>query len=115
MTAQLAGNAEVPPAMGQGMGTLDAQWAPDTRVLTWTLSWSGLSGPATGAHFHGPALAGMNAAVVVPITGPLTSPVSGTATLTAEQAADLRNGKWYVNVHTAIYPGGEIRGQVMTR
>jgi hypothetical protein len=115
MTAQLASNAEVPPAMGTGMGTLDAQWAPDTRMLTWTLSWSGLSGPATGAHFHGPAFAGLNAAVVVPIMGPLTSPVRGSATLTAEQAADLRDGKWYVNVHSALYPGGEIRGQVMPR
>jgi len=41
-----------------------------------------------------------------------TSPASGKATLTAPQIADLEAGKWYVNVHTAANPGGEIRGQV---
>jgi hypothetical protein len=49
---------------------------------------------------------------VVPFTGPLSSPFTGEATLTAAQVNDLMAGKWYVNLHTAAYPGGEIRGQV---
>ena len=54
-----------------------------------------------------------NAGVAVPITGIATSPVEGSATLTDAQAADLVAGKYYVNIHTAANPGGEIRGQVM--
>jgi hypothetical protein len=54
---------------------------------------------------------GENAGVVVPMTGSLTSPIRGKATLTAAQAADLMAGKWYVNLHTAANPNGEIRGQ----
>jgi hypothetical protein len=80
--------------------------------LTWKLTYSGLSGPATAAHFHGPAEAGKNAGVKVPIPNATSSPAEGSATLTDEQAADLTAGKYYVNVHTAANPGGEIRGQV---
>ena len=80
-------------------------------MLTWKLSYSGLTGPATAAHFHGPAVAGSNAGVVIPFASP-ASPIEGQATLTAAQAADLLAGKWYANVHTAANKGGEIRGQV---
>ena len=61
---------------------------------------------------RGRAAAGANAGVVVPFTGSLDSPISGSATLTDAQVADLKAGKWYVNLHTAASPGGEIRGQV---
>ncbi|MDB5484322.1 MAG: hypothetical protein JWR29_226, partial [Tardiphaga sp.] len=71
-----------------------------------------LTGPATMAHFHGPAEAGKNASVAVPIT-PATSPSEGSATLTDAQAADLMAGKYYINVHTEANKGGEIRGQVL--
>jgi hypothetical protein len=67
---------------------------------------------ATGAHFHGLAMPGQNASVIVPITGHLASPITGSATLSPSQAADLVAGKWYVNLHTAANPDGEARGQV---
>ena len=71
-----------------------------------------MTGPVTAGHFHGPAAAGANAGVVVPFAGSLASPITGSATLTDPQIADLKAGKWYVNLHTAANPGGEIRGQV---
>lgn len=110
--ATLTGQGEVPPTGSQGTGTLNAVYNTTTRVLSWTLSYSGLTGPATGAHFHGPAGAGKNAKVEVPLKGSLKSPIKGSAKLTAGQAADLEAGRMYVNVHTKAHPGGEIRGQV---
>lgn len=112
LTAQLSGASEVPAVVTGAAGTVEARLDPNTNLLTWKITYSGLSGPATGAHFHGPAMAGQNAGVVVPIGAPLASPINGTATLTPSQAADLTAGKWYVNLHTAANPGGEVRGQV---
>ena len=110
----LTGAQEVPPATTAGTGTLDATFDKGTRRLAYTVTYSGLSGPATGAHFHGPAAPGTNAGVVVPFAN-AASPIKGEATLTEAQAADLLAGRWYVNVHTAAHPGGEIRAQVTTR
>ena len=93
-----------------GTGTADFDYDAASKKLTWKITYSGLSGPATAAHFHGPAAAGANAGVKVAIPNPATSPIEGSATLTDEQAADLVGGKYYVNIHTAANPGGEIRG-----
>ena len=110
--ATLSGAAEVPPNTSAGMGQLQAEFDKATRTLRYTLRYSGLSGPVKAAHFHGPAEAGKNAGVALGINNAGESPVQGTAVLTADQAADLLAGKWYVNVHTAANPGGEVRGQV---
>ncbi|MBQ0929092.1 CHRD domain-containing protein [Ideonella sp. 3Y2] len=115
LSARLSGASEVPNVMSDATGTVDASLEPDSRVLTWRISYSGLSGPVTAAHFHGPAMAGQNAAPVVPIGGPLLSPIMGRATLTPSQAADLIAGKWYLNLHTTAHPNGEARGQVNVR
>jgi CHRD domain len=112
MKATLSGADEVPANTSAGKGTADIDYDAASKKLTWKLTYSGLTGPATAAHFHGPAEAGKNATVAVPITGAATSPAEGSATLTDAQAADLLAGKYYVNVHTAANPGGEIRGQV---
>jgi hypothetical protein len=112
MKATLDGKSEVPATTTAGTGTADIDYDPSTKKLTWKLTYSGLSGPATAAHFHGPAEADKNAGVKVPIPNATSSPAEGSAVLTEEQAADLTAGKYYVNVHTAANPGGEIRGQV---
>jgi hypothetical protein len=103
----------MPPTQSTGTGTVQASYDTDTKVFTYTIEYSGLSGDATAAHFHGPAAPGENADPVVPIPDPLASPINGSATLDDTQAADLLDGKWYFNVHTAQYPDGEIRGQVL--
>jgi CHRD domain-containing protein len=107
------GKSEVPPNSSAGTGTADIDYDPATKKLSWKVTYSGLTGPATAAHFHGPAEAGKNGGVAVPIPNIASSPAEGSATLTDAQAADLLAGKYYVNVHTAANPGGEIRGQVV--
>ena len=97
---------------GKGAGTFT--YDPATHVLTYNVTYEGLSGPAVAAHIHGPAAPGANGPPVVPFAN-AASPITGTATLTDAQAADLAAGKWYVNVHTAANKGGEIRGQITAK
>ena len=113
MKATLDGKAETPPNTSAGTGTADIDYDAATKKMTWKLTYSGLTGPATAAHFHGPAEPGKSAGVAVAIPNATSNPAEGSATLTDAQAADLEAGKYYVNVHTAANPGGEIRGQVM--
>ena len=115
MKNQLTGAQEVPPVTTSGTGTVDTTFDKSTNVLTWTVTYSGLSGPVTAGHFHGPAMPGANAGVAIPFTGDMASPIRGKATLTAAQAADLTAGRYYADLHTAKNPGGEIRGQVTGR
>jgi len=110
--ATLDAKSEVPPNASTASGTADIDYDPASKKLSWKLTYSGLSGPAMAAHFHGPAEPGKNAGVAVAIPNAGTSPAEGSATLTDAQAADLEAGRYYVNVHTAANPGGEIRGQV---
>ena len=112
ISANLSGANEVPALTGKGLGSMDASLSPRTLVLAWSIHYADLSGPVTAAHFHGPARPGGSAEVALPITGAMRSPITGSALLTAEQAAELGEGKWYVNLHTAAHPSGEIRGQL---
>lgn len=184
-SADLTGAAEVPPNESTGTGQVSADYDTETKLFKWNISYQGLSGAATAAHFHGPAGPDEVAGPVVPVPleaattaepvapaaepattteAPATAPaepptaepmeepteepaeqppaaepapaeepspaepapaeaqpaapaepstqVTGEATLTDEQAADLRGGKWYFNVHTAMYPDGELRAQL---
>jgi CHRD domain len=114
LKADLKASAEVPPKDSAGTGTLTATLNTETNLFTYHIEFSGLTGPVAAAHFHGPAAEGVNAKPQLPIKGtPITSPIDGKATLTAEQAKDLVDGKWYFNLHTAANPGGEIRGQLL--
>jgi hypothetical protein len=110
--ATLDGKSEVPANTSAGTGSADLDYDAASKKLSWKVTYSGLTGPATAAHFHGPAETGKNAGVAVAIPNAASSPVEGSATLTDAQAADLEAGKYYVNIHTAANPGGEIRGQV---
>jgi hypothetical protein len=111
LKADMKASSEVPPTGSSGTGTLTATYDTTSKTLSWTGSVSGLTGPATAAHFHAGEV-GKNGAVVIPISGADNGSFEGSATLTDAQAADLMAGKWYVNVHTAANKAGEIRGQV---
>ncbi len=112
LTAILSPASEVPPANSRGSGKADVSYDTTTHTLTWTIEYSGLTSAATAAHFHGPAPAGQNAPIVVPLTQ-LASPATGKAMLTETEAAELLSDQFYLNFHTPAYPAGEIRGQVM--
>lgn len=114
-TTELRGSNEVPPNASLASGSVDAVLNTSTNLLRWRASYSGLSGPATAAHFHGPAPIGANAGVALPWPSPVTSPMEGRAILTPAQVADLMAGRWYANIHTAANPGGELRGQMTLR
>jgi hypothetical protein len=99
-------------AGGSGTGSASITLDTDLNLLSWDISWSGLSGTPSAMHFHGPALPNQNAAAQVG-TGVLGPPVVGNATLSAGQMTDLLAGLWYLNLHTSSFSGGEIRGQVV--
>ena len=111
----LSGAQQVPPVQTGATGTADLTYDAATRMLTWNVTYSGLSGPATMAHLHGPATTGKNAPPVVWLSekgAAVSNPIKGQATLTPEQAQQMTAGEWYINVHTQANPNGEIRGQV---
>lgn len=115
-TVALTGAQQVPPVTTPGSGSASLTYDPGTRVVKWSVTYSGLSAPVTMAHFHGPAASGANAPVLIWISKKgeaVASPITGEATLTPEQAQQFAAGQWYINVHTQAHPAGEIRGQVM--
>jgi CHRD domain len=113
--ANLQPSSEVPPTTSKGSGDVTAMLDTSSKVLKWAVSYRGLTGQATMAHFHGPAPVGQNAGVQIPVDIPKTpnGSVKGEATLTDAQITELQTGKWYFNVHTEQNKSGEIRGQLM--
>ena len=110
--AALSGKSEVPPNTSPGKGEARISYNTATKKLTWDVTYSGLTGPAIGAHFHGPAGPGKSAPILVPLKGSLKSPMKGSATLTSSEVKDLMGGKLYFNIHTSAHKPGELRGQV---
>ena len=112
--AMISPSTEVPPVTNsKATGTLSATYDTDSKTLTYEVAYADLTGPALMAHFHGPAPAGKNAGVMVPIDGDLASPLKGSVKLTEDQAKALANGDLYFNIHTPANKGGEMRGQVV--
>ena len=113
-SAKLTGGNQVPPVVTVATGQLYAALDRNTLLLRWKLAFSGLSGPVTKVHFHGPVTLGPNANSTLSIDGPLVkSPVEGRATLTVAQAMELLSGRWYVSLQTKAHAKGEIRGQLI--
>ena len=112
--ADLKESHEVPPNQSTAAGSVTLSYDPDEKKLSWKGSHAGLSGPVSAAHFHGPAAFGKHAKNALAIvSGALPNEFEGSALLTDVQADELMAGRWYVNLHTAAFPAGEIRGQVV--
>jgi len=111
------GAQETPPNASTALGSMDVFYTRDTKTLTYTIRWQGLTGNVTAAHIHGQAPIGYAAAVLQTFT---TTGLTSTGTLsgtmlfdgTVFKEQDLLNGVYYINIHTATYPNGEIRGQI---
>ena len=117
-SAVMSGQAEVPPvprSLTTASGRVDAVLDRKSLLLRWKLSFTGLTGDPLAGHFHGPAAANARAGVEIDFRGPVTHPMQGQITLNPAQAADLLAGKWYADIHTLAFPGGEIRGQMTLR
>jgi len=118
--ATLTGGGEVPPNDSPAKGLMQGTFDTDTNTLDWTVTYSGLSGAPIGAHFHGPvSYLGLtpeeNAPIQVGTPGNLASPFHGVAKIDDTQAKDLKDGRYYFNLHSTKIPGGEIRGPVVRR
>jgi hypothetical protein len=104
----LSGWNEVPPrdtpAWGEGWATLNLE----TKLFRFDYTFEGLLADQTAAHIH-VAPVGVNGPVLYPL--PNGSPSFLEQVLTDEDIDQLRGGLWYVNVHSTLYPAGEIRGQ----
>ena len=114
-SARLSGRDAVPSNDGAAQGELVAVLNRNTGLLRWKLSFSQLSGPVRGGHFHSPGMDGEVAPAVLPLGRGIVSPYEGRAMLTSAQRANLLAGQWYVNLPTTRYPRGELRGQLIER
>jgi hypothetical protein len=115
--ANLDGLQETPPVATPATGYADITFDTVTKIMSWTISFSGLIGTTTDAHFHGPAPVGVPAGVRIgiPHTDGLFADtlVGSSGPLSALFESELLGGLWYINIHTTFRPGGEIRGQVI--
>jgi hypothetical protein len=116
--ASLTGAGEVPPNKSAARGRMAGVFDTDTNTLEWTVTYTGLSSAPIGAHFHGPiSYLGLtpeeNAPIQVGTPGNLASPFHGVSKIDDTQAKDLKDGRWYFNLHSKTFPDGEIRGPVV--
>jgi len=115
VTGNASGAQEVPAVASPGTGTIVATYDADVNTLGYTITWTGLNDIVNNMHFHGPADPTISAGVAIGITGwpaAKAGTVSGTATLTETQEAELLGGLWYYNIHTPFKGSGEIRGNM---
>jgi len=121
----MTGAQETPAVATAATGTIDATYSIYTKVVTFTVNWSGLSGLPIMAHVHGTATKGYAAAVVQPMwtaANAVLYPASGkyTGSMFVDgvkiKEEHILAGEYYINLHTAANPAGEIRGQlILTR
>lgn len=113
-TAYLSGAQEVPAAATSATGYARIFVNESAGTLSFTVVFNGLSSTQTASHIHAPAAIGANAPVAINFgaVGGTSGTITGTASITPTQLAQLRAGQGYVNVHTTNFGGGEIRGQL---
>lgn len=116
LAVTMNGIQEVPgPGDPDGSGTVEVRVIPATRQVCWNLYARGID-PATGAHIHrGAAGTAPNVPFVLRLTTPDAAGRSQGCAIVDQRLAQelsLRAHDFYVNVHTAAYPAGAIRGQL---
>ncbi len=112
-TAVLTAGQEPENPASTGLGVAMLTFDEASSLLSYSITFQGLAGVETGAHFHGPAAPGVNAGILFPIAQTGGSKVGSVGPLSKEQAADLKKGLLYINIHTDTATAGEIRGQVL--
>lgn len=113
LTASLDGKQQVPSNPSPGTGTLTGTYDKATRVITYRIEFKDMTGNPTLGHFHQGA-PGVTGPVSVPYPQ-LTSPITGTATLSQADGEKLLQGAFYANLHSAAYGGGELRGDIKVK
>ncbi len=108
LTATINGAQQVPANNSAATGTFTGSYNSNTKQLTYTVVYQGLT--PTIAHIHTGA-PGTSGAVAIPFSN-LASPIMGTVTLSSDQATQLLSNGMYVNIHSTAYSGGEIRGDI---
>jgi hypothetical protein len=111
---------------GGGTGSGDGTVVLTGNSLAIDITFSGMTSNATAMHIHGPAGVGTNAGVLyglqtIGTLGATAGTIQGTVNLVngtggftiEQQLAQLHAGLWYVNIHSAFRPAGEIRGQIV--
>ena len=114
-TALLNGAQENPPQPSPSQGVAQVLLVKETNNVCYRISYSPLLGPEILAHFHGPAAPSQNAPILVnisPSPTPVGSPKHGCVPFTKDQVKLLEKGLLYLNIHSTVATGGEIRGQV---
>ena len=116
VTASLNGGQEVPPVATAGTGSAILSVNFITGAISGAVSFTGLSSVAVSAHIHEGA-AGVNGLIIVPLAGGIgltsgTWIVPAGSVLTAAQLNALQAGGLYVQIHTQLFPAGEIRGRL---
>jgi hypothetical protein len=110
--AHLAGPAVVPPTGSTAFGYVTAGVNSAETTVYFGIYFTGLSGPNSSVHVHAPADSGSTGPIVFdfPISGQTTASSTSLTAVSPTQLAHLKNGLWYVDVHSAAFPNGEIRG-----
>ncbi|SNC75542.1 CHRD domain-containing protein [Hymenobacter gelipurpurascens] len=109
LKATINAQQEVPTNNSTATGAMTGSYDKTTRVLTYTVTYQGIT-PLAG-HIH-QAAPGVNGGVIVPFASVASSPITGTATLSEADGAKLLAGETYVNFHTQANKDGEIRGNI---
>jgi hypothetical protein len=111
VTATLSGSAEVPANPSASTGNVSGTFNEETKMLMFDITYTGFTPVAW--HIH-KAAAGANGGVIFNMGTTFLTPFMFMQTLDAAQESDLKAGLYYVNLHSATYPNGEIRGQLST-
>jgi hypothetical protein len=114
-TAVLNGAQETPPVASPSQGVAFLTLNKESKDLCYAISYSPLSSAELFAHFHvaPPGQPGPIIIFITPGPSPLGSPKNGCVALDSQQEKDLKKGLLYINIHSATFPAGEIRGQVL--